>query len=188
RAGDACAVAHHAGCARRQRPSCSAGEVRRRVQGCRRRRAVSRVRKQRARVGRETWTADGQGSRDGQDIHRAPTEALGDRHMRERVVVLFVVLAALTLVPASPRAQTARKTLDIYVVDVEGGNATLFVTPSGQSVLIDTGNGGAAAARDGDRILAAVKDASLTQIDHLITTHWHGDHFAAMEFVAAKIP
>src|SRR5437016_8998007 len=78
--------------------------------------------------------------------------------------------------------------LQIYVVDVEGGNATLFVAPSGQSVLIDTGNGGAAAMRDGGRILAAVKDAGLTQIDHLITTHWHGDHFGAMETVAAKIP
>ena len=44
-------------------------------------------------------------------------------------------------------------------------------------MLIDTGNGGAAAARDADRIMAAVKDAGLTQIDHLITTHWHGDHF-----------
>jgi len=108
--------------------------------------------------------------------------------MRERVVVLFVVLAALTIVPASPRAQTPRKTLDIYVVDVEGGNATLFVTPSGQSVLIDTGNGGPAAQRDGDRILAATKDAGLTQIDHLITTHWHGDHFGAMETVASRIP
>src|SRR5437879_6982257 len=80
------------------------------------------------------------------------------------------------------------KTLDIYVVDVEGGNATLFVAPSGQSVLIDTGNGGAAAERDAGRILAATKDAGLTQIDHLITTHWHGDHFGAMETVASRIP
>jgi len=46
-------------------------------------------------------------------------------------------------------AQT-RKTLDIYLIDVEGGNATLFVPPSGETVLIDTGNGGAAAMRDGD--------------------------------------
>jgi beta-lactamase superfamily II metal-dependent hydrolase len=73
-------------------------------------------------------------------------------------------------------------------VDVEGGNATLFVAPSGQSLLIDTGNGGPAAERDGGRILAAARDAGLTQIDHLITTHWHGDHFGAMEFVASKLP
>ena len=86
-------------------------------------------------------------------------------------------------------AQTrTAKTLDIYVVDVEGGNATLFVSPSGASVLIDSGNGGAAAARDADRIMAAVKDAGLTQIDNLITTHWHGDHFGGMAELASRIP
>jgi competence protein ComEC len=84
-------------------------------------------------------------------------------------------------------AQT-RKTLDIYLIDVEGGNSTLFVAPSGESLLIDTGNGGAAATRDGDRIMAAVKDAGITQIDHLITTHYHGDHFGAMENVSGRIP
>ena len=89
----------------------------------------------------------------------------------------------------APAAQTrATKTLDIYVVDVEGGNATLFVSPSGESLLIDTGNGGAAAARDAERIMAAVKDAGLRQIDHLVTTHYHGDHFGAMTELAARIP
>ena len=93
---------------------------------------------------------------------------------------LAVLVACFAAAPASTHAQAARA-LTIYVVDVEGGNATLFVAPSGQSLLIDTGNGGPAAARDGERILAAAKDAGLTQIDHLITTHWHGDHFGAME-------
>src|ERR1700683_5154093 len=78
--------------------------------------------------------------------------------------------------------------LDVYVVDVEGGNATLFVWPSHESLLIDTGNAGAAAPRDAGRILEAAKDAGLTQIDHLITTHWHGDHFGGMAELAAKIP
>ena len=77
--------------------------------------------------------------------------------------------------------------LQIYVVDVEGGNATLFVAPSGESVLIDTGNGGAAAPRDAGRIMAAMKDAGLQQIDHLITTHWHGDHFGGMEEFASHV-
>ncbi len=104
-----------------------------------------------------------------------------------RATTLCLLTLALTVV--SPAAQTrTAKTLDIYVVDVEGGNATLFVAPSGESVLIDTGNGGAAAARDADRIMAAVKDAGLTQIDHLITTHWHGDHFGAMAELAGRIP
>jgi len=104
--------------------------------------------------------------------------------MRAKTVVL---LLTLTLGGALLVAQ-ARKTLDIYIVDVEGGNATLFVTPAGQSVLIDTGNGGANAARDAGRILEATRDAGLTQIDHLITTHWHGDHFGAMADVAKQIP
>ena len=98
-------------------------------------------------------------------------------------------LLALALSVAFPAAQTrTAKTLDIYVVDVEGGNATLFVTPSGESVLIDSGNAGAAAVRDANRIMAAVKEAGLTQIDNLITTHWHGDHFGGMAELAARIP
>jgi competence protein ComEC len=99
----------------------------------------------------------------------------------------IAIVAALAA--AFPAAQTRTgKTLDIYVVDVEGGNSTLFVAPSGESLLIDTGNGGPAAMRDADRILAAVKDAGVRQIDHLITTHWHGDHYGAMAELAGRIP
>ena len=100
----------------------------------------------------------------------------------------IVGVLALALLVVSPAAQTRSKTLGIYVVDVEGGNATLFVSPSGESLLMDTGNGGAAATRDADRIMAAVKDAGLTRIDHVITTHWHGDHFGAMAELAGRIP
>ena len=57
------------------------------------------------------------------------------------------------------------KPLNVYVIDVEGGNATLFVTPSHESLLIDTGNAGAAAVRDAGRILDAIKDAGLTVKD-----------------------
>ena len=100
-----------------------------------------------------------------------------------RILSLLIGLLSVALLSAQ-----ARTTLDIYLVDVEGGNATLFVTPSGDSLLIDTGNGGAAAMRDADRIMAAAKDARLTQIDHLITTHYHGDHYGAMTEVASRIP
>src|SRR5262250_1973050 len=99
--------------------------------------------------------------------------------MRTSVVLLLVI--SLTAFGA------ASKTLDIYVVDVEGGNATLFVTPAGESLLIDTGNGGAAAARDAGRIMAAMKDAGVQQLDHLITTHWHGDHFGGMAELASHV-
>jgi competence protein ComEC len=104
-----------------------------------------------------------------------------------RKSIAFLVAVALSAALAAAQSQTA-KTLSIYVVDVEGGNATLFVAPSGESVLIDTGNGGAAASRDADRIMAAAGEAGLKQIDHLVTTHWHGDHFGAMAELAGRIP
>ncbi len=105
--------------------------------------------------------------------------------MRNLLSACLALLLAAGTSEAQPRTRT---TLDIYLVDVEGGNATLFVASSGASVLIDTGNPGAAASRDADRIMAAVNDAGLTQIDHLITTHWHGDHFGAMSELATRIP
>jgi competence protein ComEC len=98
----------------------------------------------------------------------------------------LAVAAAVSIVSA--QAARTSKTLDIYVVDVEGGNATLFVAPSGESVLIDTGNAGAPAVRDADRIAAAAKDAGITRIDTLITTHWHGDHYGSMAELAARLP
>src|SRR6266436_3023854 len=87
-------------------------------------------------------------------------------------------------------AQTRNsKTLEIYVIDVEGGNGVLFVSPTHESLLMDTGNAGAIpSARDSGRIMDAIKDAGLTQIDHLITTHWHGDHFGGEAELASKIP
>ena len=99
---------------------------------------------------------------------------------------LYVLLAVLVLAGATLAGQP-RTTLDIYVVDVEGGNAVLFVTPAGESVLIDTGNADGA-TRDAARIMEAARDAGLTQIDHLIITHWHADHFGGLAELAKQIP
>ncbi len=101
--------------------------------------------------------------------------------------IRFAAVAGFVVLAATLGAQ-ARRTLDVYLIDVEGGNATLFVTPSGESLLMDTGNGGAAADRDATRIMAAVTDAGLRRIDHLITTHYHGDHFGAMAELAKRVP
>jgi len=103
--------------------------------------------------------------------------------MRSAILVLAISTLAIqaTAQPQRPPA------LDVYVIDVEGGNATLIVAPSHQSLLIDTGNAGSAAARDAGRIMEAVQDAGLDHIDHLITTHWHADHFGGMAELASKI-
>ena len=76
--------------------------------------------------------------------------------------------------------------MDIYWVDVEGGAATLIVTPTGESVMIDTGNPG---FRDPQRIVkVATEIAGLRRLDHLITTHYHGDHFGGAATVANLLP
>jgi competence protein ComEC len=82
--------------------------------------------------------------------------------------------------------QAAPRTLDIYFVDVEGGAATLIVTPTGQSLLIDTGFPG---DRDAARIAhVALEVAGLKQIDHCLITHWHRDHVGGVPTLAKLIP
>src|ERR1700681_449179 len=110
--------------------------------------------------------------------------------MRRNVLLTAIAGLAALLAQAGPDGAAAqtRTTLDIYVVDVEGGNATLLVAPSGESLLIDTGNvAPEAAVRDAGRIMAATEDARLTQIDHLILTHWHGDHFGGVAELAKRL-
>ena len=76
---------------------------------------------------------------------------------------------------AGALAQGLNQTLDIYVIDVEGGEATLFVSPSGESMLVDTGWPGFD-GRDADRIAAVAQQAGVDQIDYLLVTHFHTDH------------
>jgi len=99
---------------------------------------------------------------------------------------------------AAPAIRAARTTLDVYFIDVEGGQSTLFVTPAGQSLLVDTGfpgdgtfgslPGDPSKARDAQRILAAARDAGVTRIDYLLVTHFHADHDGGIVELAQLLP
>src|SRR5437868_4327450 len=94
--------------------------------------------------------------------------------------VLFLLAGIVGLL-----AQTAPATLNIYYIDTEGGQSTLFVSPSGESLLVDTGNAG---DRDLGRIVDTLKTAGVKQIDHMWTTHYHGDHVGSLLALAKQIP
>jgi beta-lactamase superfamily II metal-dependent hydrolase len=94
------------------------------------------------------------------------------------------LLLALVLVPAG--VQTQSRNLEIYWIDVEGGAATLFVSPSGESLLIDTGF--EVDDRDAKRIYAAAQQAGLKRIDHLVISHYHADHVGGLPALSKMIP
>jgi competence protein ComEC len=115
------------------------------------------------------------------------------------VLMLMAVVAAHAKQPSEPSS----KDLKIRVVDVEGGAATLFLTPEGKSMLIDTGwppgfvfpkpkpgepPPPPETTSSADRIAAAAAAMGITKLDYLVMTHYHGDHLGGLESVLAKLP
>ena len=93
--------------------------------------------------------------------------------------VLFLMVSALS----------AAKTFDMYMIDVEGSKASLLVSPSGQTMMIDAGIPGSERnGRDTDRIMEACKAAGVKKIDYMVVTHYDGDHVGGVPALAARIP
>jgi competence protein ComEC len=100
--------------------------------------------------------------------------------------LLSVCALSLACLSSLALAADDDRGLDIYWIDTEGGAATLLVTPAGETVLIDAGNPG---RRDADRIVKTLTEiAGKKQVDHLITTHYHGDHFGGAVELAKLLP
>jgi competence protein ComEC len=97
------------------------------------------------------------------------------------------LLLTSVLLAASAGLLPAAKNLQVSFIDVEGGQATLIVSPSGESMLIDTGWAGFN-HRDADRIAAAAKALGVKKIDYLVITHYHADHAGGVPQLAEKLP
>ena len=101
--------------------------------------------------------------------------------MTRRILFFFLVCSTALF------AKSGEKDLRAFFIDVEGGQATLFITPQGESLLIDTGWPGQN-GRDADRIVATAKSAGLSRIDYVLLTHYHDDHTGGVPQLVARIP
>ena len=101
-----------------------------------------------------------------------------NRRLAANLVVLFwLAVASLGAQPSRP--------VEIYAIDVEGGQSTLLVSPTGESLLIDAGFPG---LRDAQRIVAAATAAGVKQIDFFLNTHFHADHFGSIPDLVSLMP
>src|SRR5262245_7344480 len=104
--------------------------------------------------------------------------------MKSLTIAAAAIVAATILTPAAPAVSD---TLNVYFIDVEGGQATLFVAPSGESMLVDAGYPGVD-GRDADRIAATTKAAGVSQIDYMLVTHYHNDHVGGVAPLVSRLP
>ena len=107
--------------------------------------------------------------------------------MKRLLACLFLATWVPLCASAQPAGGTPQSTLDIYVVDVEGGKAVIVTTPSGQSMLLDAGMP-TPDRRDVNRVLAAAKAAGIKEFDYILTTHYDVDHAGNIPAIAGHIP
>ena len=107
----------------------------------------------------------------------------GQQFLRATISIFLLGVAGL-LFPTRAEARSP-KALEIFFIDVEGGQATLVVSPLGESVLIDTGWAG---TRDAERIQAAANAARIKRINYVLITHYHGDHVGGVADLIGRIP
>src|SRR3954453_22954105 len=107
--------------------------------------------------------------------------------MRHRPLPFVLALAAVLALCGADDPRSSARGLDLYFIDVMGGAATLVVTPERESILIDSGWPGLE-DRDPKRIEHVVKEvAGLDHLDHLVTTHWHQDHYGGVEGLSRRV-
>ena len=121
-----------------------------------------------------------------------------DAKATQRAALRTATVAVAICIAIGSIVRAARTTLDIYFIDVEGGQSTLLVTPAGQSLLVDAGfpgdgtlaslPGDPSKARDAQRIVAAARDAGIARIDYLLLTHFHADHDGGIVELSQLMP
>jgi len=144
---------------------------------------LGRYRDQDARVRRDVMMKTKTGAATA-ELRARVTEGSHLQEFLGATIAIFLLSIAGFLLPTTATAHSS-SSLKIYFVDVEGGQATLVVSPLGESILIDTGWAG---ARDAERIVAAANDAGLSRINYVLITHYHGDQVGGVADLLERMP
>ena len=103
--------------------------------------------------------------------------------MKKKMKIIWILSLAVALLLNQARSYGANtRSLTIYIMDVGSGTACLIVSPSGESMLIDTG-----IPEEAKRVLAVIKEAGVKQLDYMVVSHYHLDHYGGVPYLAQNI-